>query len=75
MKFSIMDQTGHSSESFETANKVDLDSAMARFNELMQDDRRFTAAAKKEGETNATVIRAFDPEAKEIVFVPPLQGG
>lgn len=75
MDFSIMDQTGHTAEAFDTANKTELDAAMKRFAELTTGERHYTAAAKKAGEKDATVIRAFDPTATEILFIPPLQGG
>jgi molybdopterin converting factor small subunit len=75
MRFSIMDQTGHSSESFDPANKTTLEAAMARFAELTGGDRRYTAAAKHAGKGDATVIKAFDATADEILFIPPLQGG
>lgn len=76
MQFSIMDQTGHTAEAFDTASKVGLDEAMKRFEELTKNDaRKFTAAARRKGERDGTVTRAFDPEAEEIVFFPPLQGG
>ena len=76
MQFSIMDQTGHTAEAFDTANKVGLDEAMKRFEELTKkDQRKFTAAARYGAGKDPTVIKAFDPAATEIVFVPPMQGG
>lgn len=75
MKFSIMDQTGHSAEQFDTADKTSLEAAMTRFEELTKGERKFTAAARKAPGEQATVIRAFDQNADEIVFIPPLQGG
>jgi hypothetical protein len=78
VKFSIMDQTGHSTEQFETANKTTLEAAMARFEELTnpeKDARCFRAAARFEPGGEARLVKAFDPSAVEYVFFPPLQGG
>ena len=72
MKFSIMDRTGHTEELHVTDTKMDLDQAMARFDEIM--GQGHIAARKDEGGSH-TVIKKFDPTAAEILFVPKLQGG
>lgn len=73
MKISVMDRTGHSEQVFDTAKKVDLASAMARFAELTAGGGHI--AASMQGGGKSTVIRAFDPTAEEILFIPKLQGG
>ena len=72
MKFHVMDHTGHSTEDFDTADIVGHSEAMARFEALK--DRKF-AAFRKDGEGQHTMLKVFDPEAAEVLFVPALQGG
>ena len=76
MKFSIMDRTGHTEELLATTNEAEVANAMARFDELVR-EHGMIAAKKVEGTSGIShkVIRAFDPTATEILFVPKLQGG
>ena len=72
MKMLVMDHTGHSEEVFDTATKVGLKEAMARFEALVKDGN---APAKLGSNGNHTVSRSFDPTAEEYLFVRPLVGG
>ena len=73
-KPSIMDHTGHSTVEFDATNTVSTEAAMARFAELVG-DRKYTAATRKAGEHDYTVIRRFDQAQDETLLKPPLQGG
>lgn len=73
MKISVMDRTGHSEQVFDTAVKTDLASAMARFAELTSGGGHIAASMLPGGQSR--VLKAFDPSATEILFVPKLQGG
>ena len=72
-KHHVMDFTGHSTIEFDKANTVDLEAAMARFAELTGSGH--TAAVRKDGATDYTVVKTFDPTADETLFVPAMQGG
>ena len=70
MKFSIMDATGHTTEQYAPA---EVARAMERFAALVAEGR--TAATRKEGASEYSVTRQFDPSAEETLFVPRLKGG
>jgi hypothetical protein len=73
MKFAIMDQTGHSTLEFDKADPAQLAAAHAKFDELVA-EKKFTAAERiAPGESRR--VKSFDPDAGEMVFVPPLVGG
>jgi hypothetical protein len=72
-KHHIMDQSGHSTIEFDKANTVELDFAMARFKALT--DGGHAAATRKAGAKDYTVVKAFDPNADETLFVSPMKGG
>jgi hypothetical protein len=73
MKFSIMDRSGHTEELLATSNEAEVATAMARFDELVREHGMI--AATKQGDGTHKVIKAFDPTATEVLFVPKLQGG
>lgn len=73
MKFQIMDQTGHSTEVFDTATPEQLAAAERRFNELVG-ERKMTAA-KRTAPGSSALIRKFDATAEAVVFQPQLVGG
>ena len=72
-KHHIMDHTGHSTIDFDKANKVELDAAMARFDELT--GKGHIAAVRKDGASDYTVVKAFDPTADDTLFIPQMVGG
>lgn len=71
-KFMIMNRSGHSEEAFDKANVVSVAEAEKRFKELTGEG---FIAAKVTGQGTQELIRAFDPNAEEIIFHPHLQGG
>ena len=70
MKFYIMDRTGHSTLEF---SKGETDAAMEKFKALIGD--KFTAATRKAGQTDYTVIKDGKDTQDETLFVPALRGG
>jgi hypothetical protein len=74
MKFFILDQTGHSTLTFDDANVVDLEQALTEFNDLVK-ERKFTAATRRKGETEYTKVKTAQELQDETLFVPALQGG
>jgi hypothetical protein len=70
MRFYIMDQTGHSTVEFK---KDDVDTAMKKFMELTQTEKKIAAVRTGEGQMRKT--SAFDPSADEMVFFSPMRGG
>lgn len=68
----VMDSTGHTEHAFDPKNMVSVNEAMQRFDELTKKGFR---AAEKRGDGDHEIVKAFDPNARETVFVPPLVGG
>lgn len=70
-KLNIMDHTGHTAIDFKPGDHAE---AMAKFNELLKSGH--TAAKKVAGgDGQFEVVRAFDPDAEEIIMKPRLVGG
>jgi hypothetical protein len=68
----VMDHTGDSRHHFNAEDAAELLKAERRFNELLKGG--YTAAVRSPlGQP--TVIRSFDPSAKETLFFPRLVGG
>lgn len=68
----VMDHTGHSEHVFDKANKVSLAEAEERFNALIKKGYR---AARTVSEGQHELIRSFDPNAEQTLFIPHLKGG
>ena len=68
----VMDQTGHTEHVFDKANIVSLEEAERRFKELT--GAGFTAA-KRTAAGQSQLIKAFDPDVDETLFIPALKGG
>jgi hypothetical protein len=69
----VLDHTGHSAHVFDKADVVSLSEAERRFQELT--GKGFIAATRPEDGTPGVVLKAFDPDAEAVVFIPALQGG
>jgi hypothetical protein len=68
----VMDHTGDTRHNFDTEDAKAVLKAEERFKTLT--GRGFTAAVRNaSGET--TVIRSFDPNAEETLFIPRFVGG
>lgn len=70
-KLSIMDHTGHSVQEFDRADSASVARAMEKFRELTGAGH----VAARMSPAGNQVIRAFDPDAEEILFFPQRQGG
>lgn len=72
-KHFIMDYTGHSTVEFDKLDPAQLKDSMDRFEALLKNGH--TAATRKAGETEYTVIKRPDQEQDETLFVPHMRGG
>lgn len=68
----VMDRTGDSRFEFDPSNAAAVAEAEKRFTELTGTGFR---AAEKTGEGHSRLIRGFDPNVEETVFIQPLVGG
>ena len=68
----VMDHNGDSRHTFNAEDAAALLKAEQRFDELMKGG--YTAAVRS-ASGRSTVIRNFDPAAKETLFFPRLVGG
>lgn len=68
----IMDRSGHRKIDFDSTSTVELTEALDRFNDLTSKGYR---AAVKRGDGVHELIRKFDPEAEQTLFIPQLRGG
>jgi hypothetical protein len=68
----VMDHTGHSTYAFHRGDIVAVEEAERRFKELT--GKGFTAGFRTDpGEFKK--VTAFNPDAEETIFMPPLRGG
>lgn len=72
MRFQIMDQSGHSEQTF-GADKLSTSQAMARFAELT--GKGYRAVVPGKDGAPGEIVKAFDPEQETLIFMPQLQGG
>jgi hypothetical protein len=72
MRFQIMDQSGHSTETFDS-NVLSTEQAMKRFAELT--GKGYRAVAPGVGGQPGEIVKAFDPNQETVLFIPSLQGG
>jgi hypothetical protein len=68
----VMDHTGDTRHEFDAADKAAVALAEERFRELT--GLGFTPA-ERTGPGEARVVRSFNPEATETLFIPRLKGG
>lgn len=69
----IMDHTGHSEKVFDKADKVSMDEAERRFAELT--GKGFRAVALGQSGEPGEIIKGFDPNVEQTLFIPQLIGG
>ena len=71
-EFKVLDPTGHTSTTWDTARPDDVERARRVFNDLMKRGyRAFRMGAAGEGLPTGT----FDPQDKETLLVPPIRAG
>jgi hypothetical protein len=68
----VMDHTGDTRHEFDAADKAQVALAEERFRELT--GLGFTPA-ERTGPGTSKLVRQFDPEATETLFIPRLKGG
>lgn len=68
----VMDRSGDTRHEFDPADRAAIAEAEKRFRQLT--GAGFTAATRTEG-GQSQLARAFDPNARETLFFPRLQGG
>ena len=69
----VMDRSGHSTIEFDKADTTQLSEAMERFKAMTGSGH--TAATRKAGEADYTVVKDFKDTQDETLFVPHLVGG
>jgi hypothetical protein len=68
----VMDATGDTRHHFDPTDPAAVAQAERRFLELKQAG---SIAAKRTGNNTSELIREFDPNAQETLFIPRLIGG
>jgi hypothetical protein len=68
----VMDATGDTRHDFDVNDEAAVGRAKKRFKELTEAG---FIAAKRTGDGRSELIRQFDPNAQETLFVPRLVGG
>ena len=69
----IMDSTGDTRHEFDPADLSSIADAEARFHELT--GKGFRAVALGKDGAPGELLRKFDPQAEQTLFIPHLQGG
>lgn len=69
----IMDQTGHTSITWDPDVDVEVEVAKTTFNSLIK--KGYSAFRVGENDERGSRIKEFDPEAGKLMMVPQLQGG
>lgn len=69
----IMDQTGHSTITWDPTKPVEVDVARDAFDKLIKE--RYQAFRVEASERQGSKMTSFDPQAGKIMMVPQLVGG
>ncbi|HUZ21089.1 MAG TPA: hypothetical protein VMU75_11030 [Acidimicrobiales bacterium] len=69
----VLDHTGDTAVLFDARDEATLDAARGLFDQLASEGK--LAFARRLGEREGVRIRDFDPDAEEIIWVRPVQGG
>lgn len=69
----IMDQTGHSTISWDPTKPIEVDVARDAFDKLIKE--RYNAFRVEGSDRQGERITSFDPKAGKIMMVPQLVGG
>jgi hypothetical protein len=69
----VMDRSGDTRHAFDASDAAAVTQAEARFRELTLKGFRAVALGKDGGP--GTLLRNFDPEVEQTLFIPQLQGG
>ena len=69
----VMNSNGDTRHEFDPADLSSLATAEARFHELT--GKGFRAMALRKDGAPGELVRKFDPQAEQTLFIPQLQGG
>jgi hypothetical protein len=69
----VMDQTGDTRHEFDPGDRAATMLAEKRFDELLK--QGFWAVALASGGHPGRVLRQFEPDVEQTLFIPHLQGG
>jgi len=69
----VMDHTGDTRHEFDVADPRTIVRAEERFRELT--GKGFRAVALGENGSPGALLRTFDPQVEQTLFIPQLQGG
>jgi hypothetical protein len=69
----IMDGSGDTRHEFDSSNRESVARAERRFKELTGKGFRAVALGRDEG--SGELIRSFDPNVEQTLFIPQLRGG
>lgn len=67
-------ETGDTRFDFKVDNEAEVKKAMERFDDLVKNQKRTAVALGQNGQDDR-IIRAFDPNVEQTVFLPALRGG
>lgn len=73
----VLDATGHTTKKWDTANKAEMEVVQRIFADLTTKGYKAFAINKGAGDgaTETEPRKTFDPEAKKMLMVPPIQAG
>ena len=69
----VMDRSGDTRHTFDVSDQAAIALAEERFRKLTNGG--FTAVALGKDGAPGTLVRAFNPNVEETLFIPQLQGG
>jgi hypothetical protein len=69
----VLDETGDTRITWNPRVRAEVDAARAHFNAMKE--KRYLAYRVGDDDGRGEVIREFDPEAREIIMHPQMQGG
>lgn len=67
-------ETGDTRYDFKVDDATAVKEAMERFDDLVKNQKRTAVALGQNGQDDR-IIRAFDPNVEQTVFLPALRGG
>ena len=70
----VADGTGHTEHTFAVDDEAEVAKAMARFHELVKNQKMTAYDAGKQGQ-GARLLREFDATVEKTIFMPQRQGG
>lgn len=69
----VMDRSGDTRHTIDTADAVSMETARARFDKLTT--RGYTAVGFQTPRGTGKVLKTFDPGVEKMLFFPQLKGG